>query len=282
MQLGKFQRLVWAHYKKYGRHTLPWRPPTLKLRRDKTFDPYRVLVAEIMLQQTQVERVVPFYKKFIKRFPTARALARAPLSEVLKQWQGLGYNRRAKALHQAAKDIVAHHKGVVPRDVSALGALPGIGPYTARAIAAFAFNQDVIFVETNIRTAILHHFYTTDTFIYESVSDTRIQEILEKALPKGKAREWHSALMDYGAHLKRSGVRINARSAHYTKQSKFDGSAREARGAILRELAQGTASSARLTGLLGTKRRAQMRAALEALQKEKLVEKNKGKYMLAG
>lgn len=263
----RFRSTAWAHYKKFGRHELPWRPPTLTLRRDKTLDLYRVLVSEIMLQQTQVERVILFYEKFIKQFPTAKKLAAAPLSEVLKAWQGLGYNRRAKMLHTAAKEIMRRKK----LTVAELEELPGVGPYTARAIAAFAYNHDVVFVETNIRTAVIHHFFNRNTTIYDSVSDSQIEEILTTLLPKGRAREWYSALMDYGAHLKRSGVSHNTKSKKYVKQSRFAGSLREARGTILREYTRGVTSRSRLINLLGPSRRVQMKKALTALTKEELV-----------
>jgi A/G-specific adenine glycosylase len=230
-----------------------------------------------MLQQTQVERVIPFYKKFVKKFPTAKKLAAAPLSEVLKAWQGLGYNRRAKMLQKTAKDIIAHHNGKLPRSVAELEMLPGIGPYTARAVVAFAFNEDVAVVETNIRTAILRHFFPKK----KRVSDKEIEKILKRTLPKGTSREWYSALMDYGAYLKRSGISHNARSERYVRQSKFAGSLREARGALLRELARGTASHTRLTGLCGAPRRSQLRTALRALRAEGLVEKVDGNYALA-
>ncbi len=256
---------MWSYYHTYGRHDLPWR---------KTHDPYRILVSEIMLQQTQVERVIPFYKKFIKVFPTAKKLADAPLSEVLKQWQGLGYNRRAKMLHGAAREIAQHG---TPRDVQGLEKLPGVGPYTARAVAAFAYNLDVAVVETNIRTAIIHNFFPGK----KKVSDTEIEKLLTQALPKGRAREWYSALMDYGAHLKQSGISHNARSTTHAKQSKFRGSLREARGAILKKLAQGGAtSSIEISELLGSVRRAQMRTALRALITEQLVEKKGAAYAL--
>ena len=260
----RFRRTVRAQYRKFGRHTLPWR---------KTKDVYRILVSEMMLQQTQVERVIPLYKKFIQRFPTAKKLAAAPLAEVLKSWQGLGYNRRAKMLRVAAKELAARSASTV----SELEALPGVGPYTARAVAAFAWNKDVVFVETNIRTAVIQHFFSER----EKVSDKEIEEVLAQALPKGKACTWYSALMDYGAALKRSGVSHNAKSKTYAKQSKFAGSLREARGAVLRELALGAASPARLADLLGSKRRAQMRAALRALWTEGLVKKDGENYMLA-
>ncbi len=271
MTVADFQKIVWVYYKKYGRHDLPWRPPALKLRKGKEDDVlYRVLVSEIMLQQTQVERVIPFYKKFIKQFPTSKKLASAPLSEILKSWQGLGYNRRAKMLHRAAKEIASRKLTTVLE----LETLPGVGPYTARAIAAFVYNQDVIFVETNIRTAIIHNFFNKNTSIYGSVSDVKIQEILEKLLPKGRSGEWYSALMDYGAHLKRSGVSHNARSKKYVKQSRFTGSLREARGAILRELSKGSRTEASLVNLFGNDRILQFRRALENLLIEDLVERH--------
>ena len=227
-----------------------------------------------MLQQTQVERVLPFYAAFIKKFPTARALAAAPLSEILKSWQGLGYNRRANMLLKAAKEIAAHG---MPHTVHELEKLPGIGPYTARALAAFAYNHDVVVVETNIRTAVLHHFFPRR----ERVSDGEIERILRKVLPTGRAREWYGALMDYGAHLKRSGISRNAQSRHYAKQTKFAGSAREARGAILRELTRRSATSERLMGLFGPLRRAQAARALAALAAEGLIRARGNRYALA-
>ena len=274
-----FRKIVWAHYKKYGRHDLPWRPPSLKLRKGKKDDVlYRVLVSEVMLQQTQVERVMPFYRKFIKQFPTAKRLTSAPLSSVLQMWQGLGYNRRAKLLREAAQKLVDKPLFNTRFNlVKNLEKLPGIGPYTARAMVAFAYNKDVVFVETNIRTAVINHFFSKK----KKVSDKEIEKILARVLPKGRAREWYSALMDYGAHLKRSGMSHNLRSKKYVKQSKFIGSLREARGAILRSLAYGAASPGYLIGLLGAARRAQMRTALWALLRERLIEKRDENYTLA-
>lgn len=264
----KFRELVLTHYEKHGRHNLPWR---------KTTNPYRILVSEVMLQQTQVERVVPYYNAFLKAFPNEKALAAAPLSKVLTLWQGLGYNRRAKMLHEAAKTVVREHKGKIPTSIEALEQLPGVGHYTARAVAAFAANTDSIFIETNIRTAITHHFFS-DT---SAVSDAEVLAILEKAYPEGRAREWYSALMDYGSFLKRSGVRINAKSKGYTKQKPFAGSKREARGAILRALGEKARMQKDLEALLGRDRTKQLIEALAALIKEKLVEKRGAKYQLA-
>lgn len=202
-------------YKTDARKHLPWR---------HTRDPYKVLVSEVMLQQTQVERVVPYYQKFLKEFPTTEALAQAPLSKVLSAWQGLGYNRRGKYLHEAAKIISSAGWG---------GKLPGVGPYTAAAVDAFARNKPTVFVETNIRTVFFHHLK-----INKKTSDQQLLPLVEKALKRSRMqpRDFYAALMDYGSHLKRQGIKLNSRSKHYAKQSKFEGSARQLRGAILREL----------------------------------------------
>ena len=146
----RFRALVWRYYRAHGRHELPWR---------QTHDLYRILVSEIMLQQTQVDRTIPLYKKFIHKFGTAKKLAAAPLSEVLKSWQGLGYNRRAKALKKAAEIIESDFAGIFPQNYEALLALPGIGQSTAGALMAFAFNKAVPFIETNIRAVYIHFFF---------------------------------------------------------------------------------------------------------------------------
>jgi len=224
-QVVDFQKTVLTYYKKHGRHTLPWR---------KTIDPYHILVSEIMLQQTQVDRVVPKYEMFIKKYSTARKLAAAPLSDVLRLWQGLGYNRRAKMLHMAAKEIVQVHGGVVPHDYVALTSLSGIGPYTARAVQAFAFNLPGAVVETNIRAVYLHHFFTNRT----NVPDTEIVPYIDATLPSKNPREWYSALMDYGSHIKSITQNPSRRSLHYVRQKPFKGSDREIRGAILKLLAR--------------------------------------------
>lgn len=265
-----FRAKVWRYYRLHGRHDLPWR---------KTHDPYRVLVSEVMLQQTQVERVIPFYTNFLKKFPTARSLGRAPLSDVLKSWQGLGYNRRAKLLQAAATELTRFDLVKTPRSnlVTELENLPGVGSYTARAVAAFAYNQDAIVIETNIRTAVIHHFFPKK----KKVSDAEIEKILRRVLPKGKSRQWYSALMDYGAYLKKSGVRLNQKSIHHAKQSRFAGSPREVRGAILRELAKGVLTQRAVAKLFDSTRQVQLRTALDALTREGLVRGEGRQYLLA-
>lgn len=221
-RVAGFRKAVWAYYCKNGRHALPWR---------KTHDPYRILLSEMMLQQTQVDRVLPKYKAFLKKFPTLRALATASLADVLREWQGLGYNRRAKFLHEAAKAI-AKANGAFPRSRAELIALPGIGPYTASAMRAFAWNEPAVFIETNIRTAFIHHFFPKK----KKVSDAETIRLIVQSLDAKNPREWYWALMDYGAHLKKTEGNASRRSAHHVRQKPFKGSDREVRGAILKTL----------------------------------------------
>lgn len=266
--ITKFRSIVWNYYEANGRNELPWR---------KTKDPYKILVSEVMLQQTQVERVKPHYENFIKKFSTISELAQVPLADVLRVWQGLGYNSRAKRLHDAAKEIMKQYGGKMPKEVSALESLPGIGGYTARAVSAFAYNQDAVLVETNTRTAVMHHFFPNSKI----VSDKEIREILQRALPSGRSRDWNSALMDYGAHLKRSGIRLNSKRPEYRKQASFSGSNRQARGAILHALAAQPATVARLSALLGDNRKEQLRDQLKKLQNERLVSRAGKIYQLS-
>ena len=217
----QFIRTIKSYYRAHGR-TLPWR---------RTRDPYRILVSEIMLQQTQVARVAPFYEKFIKQFPDFGALARAKTPDVLRVWQGLGYNRRALALQKLAQEIIKNHRGRLPKSSEELIRLPGIGPYTAGAIRAFAFNEPEIFIETNIRRVFIHFFFPARA----NVTDFAIRRYIERTLDRKNPREWYWALMDYGSTLD-TGENPNRRSAHYVRQSQFTGSDREIRGKIIREL----------------------------------------------
>lgn len=225
-----------------------------------------------MLQQTQVERVIPYYRAFLAEFPTVEALAAAPLAQVLRAWQGLGYNRRAKMLWETAKEVTTRYKGKFPKDVAEIRTLPGIGEYTASAIAAFAYNTDGVMVETNIRTVVMHHMVTDA----EEVSDRQIKEVLETLLPKGDARIWYWSLMDYGSYLKRTGVRTNLRQKGYRKQPAFKGSKRQARGIVLRTLVEGSRTHRALLALIGKEHE----GVLTSLLAEGLIEKTATGFQL--
>jgi A/G-specific adenine glycosylase len=256
---------VWDFYKTHKRD-FPWR---------QTKDPYKILVSEIMLQQTQAHRVALKYQSFLKRFPTPQSLSKASLGEVLKEWQGLGYNRRAKHLHDAARYFVKEHKGNIPRDEAALRKAPGVGPYTTSAVMAFAYNEDTVMVETNIRTVFIYHFFPRK----KSVSEREILEMVARTLPKGCAREWYSALMDYGAYIKSKRVRMNARVKGYAPQKPLRGSLREVRGAILKILSEKSATKHMLEKLFPT-RKEEVGRALSALLGEKMIEGARGSYTL--
>jgi len=216
--------MIMKYWRRHGRHDLPWR---------QTPDPYHILVSEVMLQQTQVARVISFYREFLRVFPSFRALAHATPASVLKVWQGLGYNRRALTLLRCAKSVVASYQGVLPQDDETLRSLPGIGPYTAGAVMAFAFDRPVTMIETNIRRVYIHHFFPKR----RTVADAQILPIVARhsALVRSP-RAWYSALMDYGSWLGSQTENPNVRSKHYTRQSVFEGSQRQLRGAIVRTL----------------------------------------------
>ncbi len=220
MDRDEFKRLLTQQGEELYRD-MPWRQDTR---------PYYVLVSELMLQQTQVDRVIPKFHAFITVFPDEKVLAAATLADVLKQWQGLGYNRRAKFLHGAAKELV--RRGGFPDDEEGLVALPGVGKNTAGAILAYAYNQPAIFIETNVRAVYIHHFFADS----DEVDDKDIRELLEATIDHDNPHTFYWALMDYGSWLKKQGVRPG-RSRHYKKQSPLKGSVREVRGQIIAALA---------------------------------------------
>jgi A/G-specific adenine glycosylase len=220
--IKKFQQKILDHYRKHGRQ-MPWR---------ETDNPYHIFISEIMLQQTQVSRVEEKYAQFIAAFPDIGALEKAPLSRVLAVWQGLGYNRRALSIKKAANVICGEYNGCIPQSKEALLSLPGIGEATASSIMAFAFDLPVVFIETNIRTVFIHFFFQGKNL----VSDEEILPLVEKCLYKRSPRIWYWALMDYGSMLKKKGEDKNKKSRHYVKQSKFEGSRRQLRGAVLKYL----------------------------------------------
>jgi A/G-specific adenine glycosylase len=217
--ISLFQGCIWQYYLEHGR-TFPWR---------ETDDPYRILVSEVMLQQTQVSRVVNKYNEFISTFPNFFKLAKAPLREVLRVWQGLGYNRRALALQRMAKEVITEFDGQLPSDPEVLQRFPSIGPYTAAAVAAIAFNKPTVFIETNIRTIFLYFFAKSD-----QTSDRDILPLVEATLDRANPREWYYALFDYGAMLKHQRKDIPRPKQH--RQDCFKGSNREMRGHIIRLL----------------------------------------------
>jgi A/G-specific adenine glycosylase len=220
--IKEFRKMVLGHYRGHGRD-LPWR---------KTSDPYHILVSEIMLQQTQVERVAVKYPVFVAAFPDFPSLAEAPLAEILAAWQGMGYNRRAISLQKCSRRVVEEFDGVLPQDPEILATFPGIGRATAASICAFAFNMPVIFIETNIRRVFIHFFFENAT----AVGDADILPLAKKALYRKDPRTWYNALMDLGTDIRSVAGNPNRRSRHYAKQAAFEGSDRKIRGSIIRAL----------------------------------------------
>ncbi len=268
-QITSFQKEILDWYKK-NKRDLPWRHPSVKLQNSKERDPYKILVSEVMSQQTQIARVIPKYLAWMERFPTIQDVAEAPTSEILRYWNGLGYNRRALYLQRLAKEIafssrkllvesrnskgnslglhsknnpstVFREKILWPQTEKELRQLPGIGEYTSRALLCFAFNKQIPVIDTNVRKVILVHFNDViPDLIRDPEIDSRfrgndrerkaIQFLAEKLLPKGKAYEWNQALMDY------AGTELKAHKIPIPKQSKFKDSDRYYRGRILKLL----------------------------------------------
>ena len=268
VSIFSFKNAVWKYYRAHAR-AMPWRFEK---------DPYRVFVSEVMLQQTQVDRVRGKYEEFIKRFPDFRALAEAPLSAVLRAWQGLGYNRRALYLSGAAKKIMREHGGALPRSEDALRALPGIGAATASSLRAFAFNEPAVFIETNIRSVYLHFFFPRS----KKIPDKKLLPLVEKTLDRANPREWYYALMDYGAMLKAHGANPSRASATHKKQARFEGSLRQTRGAVVRLLVRGGASTeVAIRSTLGTDSSATQQA-LSGLVEDGLLCKKGNRYTIVG
>lgn len=262
-----FQRTIWQYYKREGRD-LPWR---------KTTDPYQILVSEIMLQQTQVERVIEKYEQFLSAFPDFPFLAQAPLKKVLSAWQGLGYNRRALALKYIAQDVMKTFHGIFPSSEDILVKFPCIGKATAGAVAAFAFHKPSVFIETNIRRVFIHFFFRDK----ENVRDTDIFPLIEKTLDTSDPRQWYYALMDYGSMLAKQKQNPNRKSAHYQQQSPFKGSHRQLRGMVLRAIiAQPSVTESMLLKKLN-KAPERVREALLQLQKEGFIQKKGRQFTIS-
>ena len=218
--LAAFVARVWEEGGRLYRD-LPWR---------NIDDPYQVLVSEVMLQQTQVARVLGHWGPFCRLFPSIDALAAADTALVLEQWQGLGYNRRALALKRAAEACAERYGGRLPEDQESLLALPGIGAATAAGVVAFAYQRPSVYIETNVRTVFIHEFFPGKA----SVTDKELSVLVEATCSQEDPRGWYYALLDYGAYLKQQVVNPSRRSAHYTRQGAFTGSRRQKRAELLR------------------------------------------------
>lgn len=258
-----FKKIIWSHYKKYRRE-MPWR---------EKITPYRIVVSEIMLQQTQAPRVAKKFDSFFKKFPSFQKLATAPLNAVLKEWQGLGYNRRALNLHRLAQVI----KGKLPQTYEGLLELPGIGPNTAGSILAFAFNLPHPFIETNIRTVFIHFFFKNHK---GKVHDKKLMPIIEATLDKKNPREWYYALMDYGTFLKKTEINPSRRSKHHVQQSKFKGSNRELRSNILKILLENPQSFKSISKHFPEKSVIAVDKNVRDLEKEGFIFLDKGVYKI--
>jgi A/G-specific adenine glycosylase len=227
-EVRRFREVIYAYYGGHGR-SFPWR---------ESRNPYRILVSEIMLQQTQTDRVLPKYRRFISVFPDFAALSQATLLEVYNLWQGLGYNRRAKALIDIARTVECDFGGVLPDGEGELERFPMIGPATAAAVRAFAHEIPTAYLETNMRRVYIHFFFEGRT----DVRDVELLPLAKAALDPQEPRQWQYALMDYGVFLKKVLPNPNRRSRHHTVQSSFEGSDRQIRGEILQFLARHQAS----------------------------------------
>jgi len=265
-EVAEFREKVYRFYRVH-RRDLPWR---------NTHDAYSILVSEMMLQQTQVERVLECYPRFITRFPDFATLAKASFPEVLGEWQGLGYNRRAIFLHRIASLVMDEYAGRLPDDEGTLSSFPGIGEATAASLVAFVFNRPSIVIETNVRRVFLHCFFEG----HSVVRDREIRPLVAATCDRESPREWYYALMDLGSALKKRIPNPNRRSAHYRKQAPFEGSDRMVRGRILGILVrEGAVRESDLPPMLGIDRK---RAAgiLATLEKEGFLKREGGTAVL--
>jgi A/G-specific adenine glycosylase len=234
------------------------------------------MVSEFMLQQTQIERVIPYWERWMRLWPAPQSLAKVSLEDALREWSGLGYNRRGRFLIECARLITKKHHGKVPETPDLLLPLPGIGAYTAGAIACFGYNYPSVFIETNIRASVIHFFFQGR----DAVNDREIVPILDEALDRHNPRRWYWALMDYGAALKKVTVNPGRKSAHYARQSPFEGSFRQQRGRIIKALLfQGPASVSELQKSTGIEPE-ELYKVLDVLEKESMVAEEWGRYQI--
>ena len=238
---------------------LPWR---------NTRDAYAIWISEAMLQQTQVTRVLSRWERFLRHFPTVDALASASSADVVEEWQGLGYNRRALALKRAADICSAEYAGRMPEGVDKLVKLPGIGDATAAGITAFSRDVPCLYLETNVRAVFIHCFFRDA----ERVTDKELRPLVERACPAEGVRSWYYALLDVGARLKKDHKNPTRRAAAYTRQSKFEGSRRQKRAWLVREvMAAPGLSSAELLHRLNVEERKSGRDGVEGDEFESIM-----------
>lgn len=258
-----FKQIIWNYFKK-NKRAMPWRDD---------LSPYSIFLSEVMLQQTQVQRVLIKYPIFLKQLPNFKSLANAETTTLLSVWEGMGYNRRALYLRSAANIIVSRYASTLPDDPLLLDELPGIGYATACSIAAFAYNKPVSFIETNIRRVFIHHYFPKKS----SVDDKDILPLVERTVSKQEPRRWYWALMDYGAYLKRLDKNPNKKSKHYVIQKKFEGSVREVRGGVIKLLLKKEHSLRELKEIYSDER---LFTALQQLEKEGFITKRGIKYYI--
>ena len=249
--IDAFRALVWQkgmeHYRSF-----PWR---------QTRDPYAIWISEVMLQQTQVTRVDGRWQRWLSRFPTVETLAHANQTDVLEEWQGMGYNRRALSLLKAAKTIVENDRGF-PRELRELVNLPGIGPATAAGIRAFAFSLPGVYLETNVRTVFLHELYPKA----QDVPDKLLTPLVEASCSRDDPRGWYYALLDYGAWLKRTVPNPSRRSRSHVRQSHFEGSHRQKRAEVVRLLLAAREKGATADDITSSLSRIEESAGREAVE----------------
>ncbi len=254
-----FHKFIFDYYKNYKRK-FPFR---------ERITPFNVLVSEIMLQQTQTGRVSEKFIEFIKRFPDFLSLSKASLEEVLKEWKGLGYNRRAIALKKIAEMIINDFNGELPDSLETLKTFPQIGHNTASSIITFAFNKPMAFIETNIRRVYIYFFFPNKI----KVNDKEIMTIVKRTINKNNPREWYYALMDYGVMLKKTHPELNKRSAHYRKQAPFNGSTRQIRGELIKLLIkEGKIKIPEIQEKINIKDTKRIKEILNQLKKEGFIE----------
>lgn len=265
--IAAFRKKIYDFYAEHKR-PFAWR---------NTDNAYYVVVSEIMLQQTQTHRVVDKFDQWIAAFPTLKALAKAPQDQVIATWQGLGYNRRALALKQFAQRVLEEFDGTIPEDPEVLQTFKGIGPYTASSICAFAFNRPTVFIETNIRAVFIHEFFAEE----KKVHDKQLMPLIEKTVDTQNPREWYYALMDYGVMLKKTHKNPSRKSVHHTKQSKFEGSDRQVRGAILKMLISDRSLAEQDFIEAIARDASKTKKILAMLEQEGFIRYNKGYYYLS-